>query len=114
MVGPIICIAEHRDGTLLPVSLEVAAFARELGELFQAEVIGVVLGSDIKALAEDFSAHTGIDVIAVNHPGLTMYSQEAYIAALDQLSKKYQPLVIATAHTSIGWDYMPGLAERIG
>ena len=66
MSQEILIIAELLQGALQPVSFEAAAFGIELAASVGGEAKGIVLGSSVAGLAEEFSKRTGLGVLAVD------------------------------------------------
>jgi electron transfer flavoprotein alpha subunit len=108
----ILVVAEHSGGALNPVSLEAAAFGRELSRLTGAAVRGVILSSPALPLAREFGERAGMDALALEHPELPLYNAEAYLSALTAIMVQRQPSYVVIPHTATGWDYAPRLAVR--
>lgn len=106
-------IAEQRDGELQKVSIELIGKGKELAEALGQEVVGVILGENIKDLA-DIMIHHGADkVIVVDDPMLKEYVTEPYAKAVYEIIQKNDPEIVLFGATSIGRDLAPRLAGRI-
>ncbi len=110
----IVVIAEHSDGQIRPVTYEVVAFAKTLQRATgPAPIRVIVLADDVKGLAQDVADNTGLDVTAMQVPGLAFYNGEVYTHALAEHLADQTPLFVCIAHTSRGSDYAPALAVRL-
>lgn len=110
----IVIIAEHLEGKPLPVTLELAAFARELGRLVSMPIKIIVLGEDVEGLAKEIAQAAGLDVLAVWNQHLTTYNAELYKTILGKILPKLNPAYVCAAQTTQGMDLAPGLAARLG
>ncbi|MDO5713830.1 MAG: electron transfer flavoprotein subunit alpha/FixB family protein [Tissierellia bacterium] len=113
MSKDVFVIAEQRDGELQKVGIELLGKANELAEGLGQEVVAVLLGDNVKDLAEILIHHGANKVIVVEDPMLKEYVTEPYAKAVYEISKKYEPEIILYGATSIGRDLAPRLAARI-
>lgn len=102
------------DRGLHPVSFEAIACARQASEPLGADVVSVLLcehpGDTATALAE-----AGADrVIVVRGAGLTTTASGLHADALSQLIDERSPFAVIGPWTSLGRDYMPRVAARLG
>jgi electron transfer flavoprotein alpha subunit len=109
----VLVFAEHTHGKFPKTTLVGVTAAKTLAEKSGGKAIGVVLGKDIDALANELASY-GIDVVAVDGPQFEHYVADTYTAAIADVAKqKNAEDVVATA-TAIGKDLMPRLAARLG
>lgn len=113
MSKDVFVFAEQRDGELQKVSIELIGKANELAEALGQEVVAVVLGDNVKNLADTMIHHGADKVIVVEDPMLKEYVTEPYAKAVYEISKKYEPEIILYGATSIGRDLAPRLAARL-
>jgi len=102
-------IAEHRQGALRDVTLEVLGAARELG----GEVDAVLLADDPRRLAQPLVGRTG-SLRLLAHPDLAAFDPELLLPAIEDLVRSTRPALVLTGHTSQGMDLAPALAGRLG
>jgi electron transfer flavoprotein alpha subunit len=112
--GEILVVAEHHADQVKPVSLELAAFGRELAQAFGRTVTGVILANPSRPLAESFAQASGLPVLALENENLSCYNAEAYLQGLAMLARERKPDLILIAHTAVGWDFAPRLAVALG
>ncbi|MDO5302239.1 MAG: electron transfer flavoprotein subunit alpha/FixB family protein [Tissierellia bacterium] len=113
MSKDVFVIAEQRDGELQKVSVELVGKASKLAEDLGQAVVAVVLGHNVKGLADVLIHHGADKVIVVDHEYLKEYMTEPYAKAVFQIVEKYDPEIVLYGATSIGRDLAPRLAARI-
>lgn len=113
MKRSVVVVVEHFDGRLARVTRELLACARKIQRLAALDVVAVILGRDVRPLADEI-AEWGVDVLAVRNGHLTTYNGEAYKDALAEVLPDLQPAVVCAAHSTQGMEFAPGLAVRLG
>ncbi len=104
----ILVIAEHRKGEIRPVTYELLNLSASLG----GETTCVVMGNNIKGMAEDISRKAD-EVIIVDHEILENFNSELYWSALEDIIKEREPDIIAMGHTAVGMELAPFISEKI-
>lgn len=105
--------AEQRNGRFMDVSLEVLGAARELADTVEGTTAAVVIGDDVRALAEELVLYGADTVYAVNHPDLALYQSGAYTRILSELIAEHGPEIVLIGSTSIGMEVAPAVAARL-
>jgi electron transfer flavoprotein alpha subunit len=105
----VVLVAETNGPDLLPINLEMATLARELGH----SITAVVLGHDPDNAAQTLAKQTGFNTIALQSPVLTDYTAEGYIKALTPLLDELKPGFVLIGHTANGSEYAPALATAL-
>lgn len=105
--------AEQRNGRFMDVSLEVLGAARELADAVQGTTAAVVIGDDVRALAEELVSYGAETVYAISHPDLALYQSGAYTRVLSELIAKHGPEIVLIGSTSIGMEVAPAVAARL-
>ena len=103
------------DGNVRKVTLEGLSEARRklVGKL-GAQLCGVLLGSGVSGLAPELGKYGAEKVYVVDNELLKDYTPEGYAIALADLIKKHNPAVVITGNTSVGQDFFPRTAARVG
>ena len=109
----IVIIAECFEGEIRPVTYESIGFAETLQQLRPARIKILVLGDDVEKMATDLAQTSGKDVLGINVPQLSQYNGQVYQSVIYAELKEQSPEYICAAHTSQGWDFIPGLAARM-
>lgn len=109
-----ICVfIEQREGIIQSVSLELLGKAIELAAKHGEKVCALLLGDNIKGLADDCITYGADKVIVVDTPELKYYTTEPYTQALHQIGEEYKPGIILIGATTIGRDLGPRLSARL-
>ncbi|PKO97480.1 MAG: electron transfer flavoprotein subunit alpha/FixB family protein [Bacteroidetes bacterium HGW-Bacteroidetes-7] len=104
---------EQREGVIQSVSLELLGKAVELAAKNGEKVCALLLGDNIKGLADDCIAYGADKVIVADSPQLKHYMTEPYTQALYQIGVKFEPSIILIGATTIGRDLGPRLSARL-
>ena len=111
MAGNIFLIAEHKDGHLKRVTLEILAELARQG----VEPTVLLLGSSSAAhLANELGQGGASKVVHLESDSLSNYSTEGYANAAHAYLATQNPLAVITGATSQGKDFLPRLAAKLG
>ena len=111
--GEVWVFAEQHEGKLEDIGLELLGRARILGDKLGVKVGAVLIGDEIKSLAEKL-CHYGADkVYVLEHPLLEHYQANSYGKVIDDLVHKYQPQIMIYGATACGRDLAPRVASAI-
>lgn len=106
--------AQQVDGKLTGISLELIGKGKDLAVDLNTDVTAVLLGYDIKGLADELAEY-GVDrVIVVDDPRLKEYRTEPYTQALAAVINEYKPEIFIIGATAIGRDLGPRVSARVG
>lgn len=108
-MGDIFVLAEHREGELREVTLEMLTLAGQLG----GNVVCVLLGSGVDDYASKIAGYAD-KVIYVDDPMFANFNAMAYQAALAELIKSEKPSVTLIGNTGQGVDIVGSLAVELG
>ena len=100
-------IAEQR------VSYELIGKARELANDLGQDVVAVLMGSGVEAVAGDLAKAGADKVIVVDDPMLAEYVTEPYAKATTAVIKANDPEIVLFGASSIGRDLAPRVSARI-
>ena len=106
-------IAEQRDGKIMKVSYELVGKARELADDLGQDVVSVLMGSGVEAVAGDLAKAGADKVIVVDDPMLAEYVTEPYAKAVTAVIKANDPEIVIFGASSIGRDLAPRVSARI-
>jgi electron transfer flavoprotein alpha subunit len=102
-------LAEHRQGVLRDVTLEMLAAARSLG--MPVEV--VLLGDNCEPMVEQLKTQADRVIVAAS-PAFKEFNYELYQRALVRLVAERKPDTLLLAHSAYGTDLAPSLAVALG
>ena len=105
--------AQQVDNEISGIAFELLGKAKELAAPLNTEVTAVLIGSDVKNLADTLAEYGADKVIVVDDPELKEYRTEPYAHALAEVIKKYKPEIMLVGATAIGRDLGPRVSARI-
>lgn len=106
--------AQQVDNELSPIAFELLGEAGRLAEnLEEKTVTAVLLGKDVKGLAETLAKYGADRVIVVDDPALETYMTEPYAQALTAVIEEYKPEIMLVGATAIGRDLGPTVSARV-
>jgi electron transfer flavoprotein alpha subunit len=112
-VADILVVAEHRDGNLADVSLEMLSEGRRLADQARCELLAVVISKDVTTFAPRL-ARWADRVLAVRAEKLEHSLAEPYQRALAPIISERKPALVLLGHSSFGMDLAPALAVEVG
>jgi electron transfer flavoprotein alpha subunit len=107
-------ILEDRNGRIGRISFEAIAAANILAAQSGSRPTSVVIGAQTESLAGEAATKGVGKVIRIEHPLLSPYTPDGYVAALEQFIKSNSPDYLVFPHTYQVRDYAPALAARLG
>lgn len=105
--------AQQVDNVLDGVAFELLGKGKELAKDLDTEVTAVLIGSDVKGLADQLAEYGADKVIVVDDPELKEYRTEPYAHALASVINKYKPEIMLVGATAIGRDLGPTVSARV-
>jgi electron transfer flavoprotein alpha subunit len=111
-MNEIFVLAEHRQGQIRDITLEMLTKGKELAEKTNTDLTAVLLGKEVKEHAKTLSEYAQ-KVLLVENAKLENFNSEAYQKALSNLINKHKPLLTMIGHTSFGVDLAPSLAAAL-
>ncbi|KGF13755.1 electron transfer flavoprotein subunit alpha [Peptostreptococcus sp. MV1] len=106
-------IVEQVDGVVQKVGIELIGIASKLSADLGQEVVAVLLGKEVKGLAENLIHHGANKVICVEDPILEHYATEPYTKAVNAIVEAKKPEIVLYGATSIGRDLAPRVSARV-
>ena len=106
--------AQQVDGEISPIAYELLGKAKDLAADLDTDVTAVLLGSNVKALADSLAQYGADRIIVVDSPVLEVYRTEPYTQALAAVINEYKPDIMLVGATAIGRDLGPRVSGRVG
>ncbi len=106
----ILVFVEHRDGKVRKGSFEILSVAGKLG---LGETHAVIVGKDVKTLAESLKDWADI-IHCVENPLLENYSTTAFKRVVFEIAKRTNPDAILFSASSLGKDLAPRVSASLG
>jgi electron transfer flavoprotein alpha subunit len=106
--------AQQVDNKVSGIAYELLGKAKELAESLETkEVTAVLIGSDVKSLADSLAEYGADKVIVVDDPELKEYRTEPYAHALSSVINEFKPEIVLVGATAIGRDLGPTVSARV-
>ena len=105
--------AQQVDNELSGIAFELLGKAKDLAADLDTEVAAVLLGKDVKGLADELAAYGADKVIVVDDPELEVYRTEPYTHALASVINEFKPEIVLVGATAIGRDLGPRVSARV-
>lgn len=105
--------AQQVDNEISGIALELLGKGKELAVKLETEVTAVLIGYNVKNLADKLAEYGADKVILVDDPELETYRTEPYAHALASVIEKYKPEIVLVGATAIGRDLGPTVSARV-
>ncbi|MDE7282765.1 MAG: electron transfer flavoprotein subunit alpha/FixB family protein [Lachnospiraceae bacterium] len=105
--------AQQVDNEISSIAFELLGKAKDLAKDLSTDVTAVLIGSDVKNLADKLAEYGADKVIVVDDPELKVYRTEPYAHALASVINKYKPEIVLVGATAIGRDLGPRVSARV-
>ena len=103
---------EQRNGKPADVSFELLSKGRKLADSLKSSLKAIVLGHNIKPIAEETFKYGTEEAIIVDDEMLAHYRTMPYSRILNDLVEKHKPRVMLYGATVIGRDLAPRVASH--
>ena len=105
--------AQQVDNVISNIAYELIGKGKELAKDLGVEVTAVLVGSDVKGLADQLAEYGADKVIVVDDPELKEYRTEPYTHAIASVIKEFKPEIFLIGATAIGRDLGQRVCARI-
>lgn len=110
----ILVFIEVREGKVKKFSLEALSEAKRRAEDLKTEVTAVLIGHNGESLASEVFPFGTSKVYVLENSLLRNYSAAGYAHALHSLAEEIKPVAILFSASSMGKDFAPRLAAKLG
>jgi len=104
---------EAFEGEVSEASLQLLNPGRKIADKIKTDLVGVILGHNIKHLVNEPIYYGAEKVIYVDDPRLSTYTPEVYAETLVTLIRKYKPEILLAAGTLRGREMIPYVANTL-
>lgn len=105
--------AQQVDNEISGIAYELLGKGKELAAKLNEEVTAVLIGYEVKGLADKLAEYGADKVIVVDDPELKEYRTEPYAHALSSVINEYKPEIVLVGATAIGRDLGPTVSARV-
>lgn len=109
----VMILAEVAKGKMAAIASELLGCGRKLADELEQELSAVLIGSDVRDMAQEAISFGADRVFVVDDPLLTDYQTDLLISAMEAVSKLAMPRIILLGQTALGRDLAPRLAFRL-
>lgn len=104
---------EQRHGEFSEVNFELISEGRRLADELDVELVGLLLGDNIKERANELGGYGADRVLVCESPMLKDYTTDAYTKVISDVVRERKPEILLFGATSIGRDLAPRCAARL-
>lgn len=105
--------AQQVDNEISSIAFELLGKAKDLASDLNTDVTTVLVGYNVKGLADQLAEYGADKVIVVDDPELKDYRTEPYTHALASVINEYKPEIVLVGATAIGRDLGPRVSARV-
>jgi electron transfer flavoprotein alpha subunit len=105
--------AQQVDNHIDNIAFELLGKAKDLAAPLNTQVTAVLIGYQVKDLADQLAEYGADRVIVVDDPELKEYRTEPYAHALSSVINEYKPDIMLVGATAIGRDLGPTVSARV-
>lgn len=110
----ILVFAEQRDKKIRKSAKEAISQGRFLADKLGQEVAVLLIGSEISTQVDEVKKYGPHEIYLADNQALELYNTETYSSVLTGLLRQLNPGLILMAHTAMGKDFAPRVAQRVG
>lgn len=109
-----ICLyAEHRNGKLASVVLEIIGAARKLKEDLNAKISAILLGNGMNPLAEELVLYGVDEVWMIDSPEIGEFAEDVQAEIMAEILIEKKPEIFLGGGTIIGRSILPRVAAKL-
>lgn len=112
MTRDVLVFIECRDSMPRKASLELLSVGRDMASKFSSALLAVMLGSGLKEAADVVSRYAD-KTILVDNGSLADYGWDIYGSVLEEILRKYEPMIVLGTSSVTGKDLFPRMAARL-
>ncbi|MCD7778366.1 MAG: electron transfer flavoprotein subunit alpha/FixB family protein [Clostridiales bacterium] len=105
--------AQQVDNKVDNIAYELIGKGKELASVLGTDVTAVLVGDNVKSLADDLAEYGADRVIVVEDPELKEYRTEPYTHAVASVINEFKPEIMLVGATAIGRDLGPRVSARV-
>ena len=109
----ILIILEDNNGKIHRMGLESIVAAQKMASDLNGSIVGVVIGKNANALADEVATYKLDEVIKIKDPILDNYSADGYAEAVKQVIEQENPSYVLFGHSYQVRDYAPKVSAKL-
>ena len=112
-MSELLLLVEAKEGLLDKTTLELIRGGSQLAKDLGIDAAAVVVGNETSPLAESVASYGLKKIYKLEHPLLKGFQPEAWVGALEWLSRQITPRIFLISHSFVGKEVAPRLAYRL-
>jgi electron transfer flavoprotein alpha subunit len=112
-MNELLLLVESKEGLPDKTTLELIRGESDLAKDLGIDASAVVVGDETSSLAESVANYGLKKIYKLEHPMLAGFQPDAWVGALEWLSKKIEPRIFLMSHSFVGKEVAPRLAYRL-
>ena len=114
MAGDILLLAEHWEGKVDSITLQLVAFGRRVAEQMGVEVVAATIGHQLDGIVAALQA-SGLDrIITVDDPALALPGAELQACVIAEVARRINPRLLLIGYSLQGMELAPAIATKMG
>ncbi len=109
----ILVFAEQRNNQFKKPAFEVVRAAKRVADSLSAEVVALVVGENVSAIAAQLGAYGAEKVIVVESARLAFYSTTAYAKVVAEIARQESAELVFLSASAMGKDLSPRLSVKL-
>lgn len=109
-MSQILVLAEHQNGKVKKMSLELISKASELAG---GGVVALLIGNGVASLANELASYGATKVLVADSADLERYNTLAYAKALETAITTVNPTIVLGSASPVGKDIFPRVSARL-
>ena len=109
----ILAFAEQRDNKFKKAAFETVRMARTIADQTGGDVIALVIGEQVQAIAGELVGYGATKILVVQQPALAKYSSTAYAKIIAETATQVHASVLLLSATAMGKDAAPRVAVKL-
>jgi electron transfer flavoprotein alpha subunit len=109
----ILAITEQRDNKFKKSAYEIVRTARTIADQTGGDVIALVIGDQVQAIAGELAGYGATKILVVQQPTLAKYSSTAYAKVIAETATQFHANVLLLSATAMGKDAAPRVAVKL-
>ncbi len=105
--------AEHRKGEIAPVVYEIIGAARKLNEDLKKKISAILLGNNVKHMAEELIDYGVDEVWMIDSPEIGDFNEDVQAELVAEIILEKKPEIFLGGGTIIGRSLLPRVAAKI-
>ena len=106
-------VAEHHNGKVHSVSLELLGAGRNLADKLGVELAAILIGDQLQDTAQELIGYGADRVYLAAHPALEPFNDESHAQVLTELIRQEKPEILLAGATAMGRSFIPRVAVSV-